>query len=148
MIKRISFDEILPVWRDHLWVGRVSEIKPTNGLKYLGGYDRSIEEYNPSFFGVFIDDKCVGVNSGHATAENEYRSRGLFVFPEYRKNGIAQKLLRVISIQAKIEKKGILWSLPRLTALSTYKKFGFNIVSNWVHDLEFGPNVYVMVDIS
>ena len=143
-IKQITWEQILPIWRDHLWEGRKTEIKPTSGLKFLGGFDKSIEDNVPTFFGAFIGGECVGVNSGHATNEEEYRSRGMYVMPDHRHKGISQCLLKTVEIQAKIEKKITLWSMPRESSLPAYKKFGFDVVSDFFDDMEFGPNCFVV----
>ena len=142
--KYTTFDEILPIWRDHLWKGRKTDIKPTNGLKFLGGFDKEIEKNTPTFVGAYINNKLVGVNSGHATNDSEYRSRGIYVLPEYRGQGVAQELLQSIEDQAVVEKKVTLWSMPRASALKTYEKFGFEVVSDYFDDMEFGPNCYVV----
>lgn len=144
ILELIDWQTILPIWRDHLWKGRVTDIKPTNGLKLMGGYDQKIELYHPTFFGVYIDGKCVGVNSGHATSKTEYRSRGIFVFPKYRGREISQKLFQAVENQAKFEKKTTLWSMPRSSAFRSYEKFGFKRVSEFFNDMEFGPNYYAV----
>lgn len=144
MIKTISFSEILPIWHDHLWPGRETEIKPTNGLRYLGGYDKSIEVYEPIFFGAYYNDELVGVNSGHRTSSYTYRSRGIYVFPKYRGRGISQDLFRDTQYQAISEKCHIMWSMPRMSAIRSYLKFGFKQVSEPFGDMEFGPNCYVV----
>jgi len=145
MIKKITFKQVYPIWKNHLWLGRVSEIKPTNGIKYLGGWDKEIEDNIPTFFGAFIGDKCVGVNSGFKTDENYYRSRGIYVFPEYRRRGLAQNLLTAVQGQAYAERCKYLWSMPRQSALSTYEKFGFVRSSEFFDEkVEFGPNCFVV----
>jgi len=147
MIRLIDWDTILPIWRDHLWKGRLTVIKPTNGLKFMGGYDNRVEEYSPIFVGAFLGDKLVGVNSGHATSKSEYRSRGIYVFPNYRGRGLSQQLFQGVEDQAKIEKKTILWSMPRASSVRSYEKFGFKIVSDYFDNMEFGPNCYVVKEI-
>jgi len=144
VIKRISWDIIYPIWKDRLWKNRVSKIKPTNGLGFLSGYDKTIEDNIPTFFGAYKKEKCVGVISGHSTSAIEYRSRGIYVFPECRKRGIAQKLFQSIEEQAVQEDRTILWSMPRKKAISTYLKFGFEIASLYFCDMEFGPNCFVV----
>jgi len=140
----ISFEEMLPIWTNNLWIGRKTQIKPTNGLKFLGGYDKSIENNTPTFFGAFINDECVAVNSGHATNDYEYRSRGVYVMPEYRRQGISQELFKATEDQCLKENKKILWSMPRVSSLQAYEKFGFNVVSDFFDDMEFGPNCFVV----
>jgi len=99
IINKITFDDILPIWKDKLWPGRESEIKPTNGIKFMGGFDKEIENNTPTFFGAFINDELVGVNSGFGTGIYSYRSRGLYVEPEHRKQKIAQSLLLAVKDQ-------------------------------------------------
>jgi len=147
MIKKISFSEVLPIWRDHLWPGRKSEIKPTNGIKFMGGFDKEIEKNIPTFFGTFDGKKLIGVNSGHATNDYEYRSRGIYIFPEYRRQGISKHLFRAVELQAIKEKKNTLWSMPRASSLEAYIKFGFSVVSEEFNDMEFGPNCFVFKDL-
>lgn len=145
MLKKIEWETIHEIWRDYLWKGRVSAIKPTNGLKLFGGYDKEIEKNTPTFFGVFIADKCVGVNSGHATGNTQYRSRGIYVFPEYRGKGFSQILFQAIETQGRSEGKHVLWSMPRESALPAYERYGFNQVSKMFDEgMEFGPNCYVI----
>jgi len=145
MLKKIEWETIHKIWRDHLWKGRVSAIKPTNGLKLFGGYDKKIEDNTPTFFGVFHGDKCVGVNSGHITGNTQYRSRGIYVFPEYRGKGFSQMLFQAVETQGRAEGKDVLWSMPRESALPAYERYGFHQVSEMFDKgMEFGPNCYVI----
>ncbi len=145
MIQIVNWDIVLPIWRDKLWPGRKSEIKPTNGIKFMGGFDKRIESNIPTFFGAFIGNECVGVNSGFKTDENYYRSRGLYVNPDHRKTGISQILLYAAQGQAHAENCGVMWSMPRESALSAYKRFGFEKVSAMFDEnVEFGPNCFVI----
>jgi GNAT superfamily N-acetyltransferase len=145
VVHKITFEDVLPIWRDYLWPGRKSEIKPTNGIMFMGGYSKDIESNTPTFFGIYKDNMLVGVNSGHITGLKEYRSRGIYVHPYYRKWGLAQKLFKAVEDQAKYEGCDILWSMPRSSALQSYQKFGFGIVSKlFDKNVEFGPNCFVM----
>lgn len=144
-VKQIKYPEILYVWRNKLWVNRKSEIRPTNGMKFLGGYEKELEQYSPTFFGVFLGNELIGVNSGHATSYDEYRSRGIYVSSRYRRTGVAQLLFRATEEQAKKENKHILWSMPRKKAIGAYLRFGFERVSRYFNEgVEFGPNCYVV----
>ena len=144
-IEHITFDEILPFWKI-LWSHIDFEITPKHPRLLLKGYDeRIIVNYNwkPTFFGVIKDDQIVGVNSGFRTNDDQYRSRGLFVIPELRMNGIATKLLQAVYDQAKKEECKIIWSYPRYEAIHVYLKFGFQKVSCFETN-EFGTNCYVI----
>ena len=82
-------------------------------------------EFTPTFWGAFYNDKLVGVNSGHMCIDKLYRSRGLFVFPEYRGFGIGQKLLMKTIAQAIHEKAIVCWSYPKNTAERSYHMQNF-----------------------
>ncbi len=145
MIKEISFDEIKKFWELHLWGNRRSTIEPVSAMAYLGGFDNDIFKYTPTFFGYFINDQLVGVNSGFLTSPKTYRSRGIFVLDQYRGHNIAQQLLQVTERQGKKEGATKIWSMPRRHAMRTYEKFGFEQRSPYFDEgVEFGPNCYVV----
>lgn len=146
VITTIDFDTILTIWKNHLWINRTSAIEPTSAMTYLGGYDLKNMGYTPTFFAYYVGDTIAGVNSGHMCFVRQYRSRGLYVFPEYRKKGIGTELLLASVEQAKLEKAKFVWSYPRFTAKNTYEQAGFTIASSW-QDSEFGMNAYYKVDI-
>ena len=100
IVKKITFDEIFSIWDNYLWKGRKSKIEPTNPIKFMGGYDKTIKYNTASFFGVVDKGKFIGVNSGFATDSNLYRSRGLYVHKRWRRRGIATLLLKATEKQA------------------------------------------------
>ena len=111
----------------------------------MGGFDASIEDNIPTFFGMYIRDELIGVNSGFKTGEYEYRSRGLYVKPEYRRKLIATMLLEATQMQAIRENAKMIWSMPRKTAVQTYLSFGFKQSSKFFDEnVEFGPNCFVV----
>lgn len=147
--KRIlTFEDVLPFWKQ-LWYPK-EDIQKRSGRLLLFGFDRSIitnDDIEVSFFGVEVDGKIVGVNSGYSPMPYEYRSRGLFVLPEYRRRGLAQILLQAVYDKGKESKCLTLWSIPRKTALEAYRKFGFKILSAFF-DGEYGLNCFVMKGIN
>ena len=149
VISKVDFDIILEVWKQQLWPNRKSEIRPLNSMQFLGGIDMSIyEKYVPSFWAVFDNDNIIGVNSGFATNDISYRSRGIFVWPDYRRKGVAQLLFDQIDKQATHENKTVCWSIPRKTALPAYEKAGYVKCSEFFDEgMEFGPNCYVMKEL-
>ena len=96
------------------------------------------------FWGVFMDNMLVGVNSGHRSSEVEYRSRGIWVDPSYRKTGVAQMLFEMTQHQARIEQCEMIWSIPRKTALKAYTKFGFQTVGDYFGTETADANIYVI----
>ena len=148
LTRKISFETILPIWQNELWPNRQSAIEPMSAMTwpFEGSHepiDMSIFDYTPTFWGVYIDDKLVGVNSGHRTANVQYRSRGIWVDPDYRGRGIAQMLFSMTEHQALVEGCLLVWSIPRKTALSSYTKFGFETVGGYIETETADANIYV-----
>lgn len=146
----VDFETILPIWKEKLWPNRESEIKSMSSMMYQGGYDMSIyEKYEPTFFAVYnVVNEIVGVNSGHRTSNDLYRSRGIWVDPRYRGNGIAGVLFCSLFGQAMKEKCKAVWSVPRKDALQAYEKVGFKKTSDFFDEgMEFGPNCYVYTEL-
>jgi len=146
--KRITFDDILLIWSTHLWPDRESAIEEVSAMTWPfegspDPIDMRIFDYKPTFWGAYIDNKLVGVNSGHRTTTNHYRSRGIWVDPTYRARGIAQMLFAMTEHQAILERCEIIWSIPRKTALSSYTKFGFETVGGYMETETADANIYV-----
>jgi GNAT superfamily N-acetyltransferase len=145
-VKEITFKEITPYWK-MLW--KDSVIRRKSGVLLLNGFDETMnsnEKVIPTFFGAFQNDKIVGVNSGYSPQEIQYRSRGLYVLPEYRRQGVAQQLLHATEGQGKREGKLLFWSMPRQEAINAYLKFGFKQVSKF-YEMEYGRNCFVIKTI-
>lgn len=148
MIKRIPFEYIYPIWKDKLWPDRLSDIETHSALTWPfegepDSIDMNIFNYEPTFLGVFMDNKLVGVNSGHRTADHQYRSRGIWVDPDYRMHGISQQLFAATQQQAVEEQCDMIWSIPRKTALKAYTKFGFETVGDYFGTETADANIYV-----
>ena len=146
MIKKISFDEILPIWQNHLWPDRVSDITANSAMCFMGDYDLVNMATIPTFFAYIIDGEIAGVNSGHMCKDNQYRSRGLFVFEKFRGKGLGTILLKATIEQARQEKATMCWSYPRDTSWGTYEKAGFIIASDFEIS-ETGNNAYCVINL-
>ncbi len=152
--QQITFEQILPIWQNKLWPNRVSKIETHSAMTWPythpnQPYSMDVFIYPATFFGIFNQDKLVAVNSGHLTTQQEYRSRGLWVDPDYRGMGLAQIILLATIDQAKKEGAKMIWSIPRLTALTAYERVGFKTVGDRVDEgVEFGPNIYCTYSIS
>jgi GNAT superfamily N-acetyltransferase len=141
IIKKISWEEILPIWQTKLWPKSVrqSPIEPNSAMCFFKQWQtnddgvRELNEYydlenmkfTPTFWGCFDGDKLIGVNSGHMCINKEYRSRGLWVDPEYRGVLLGTKLLMKTISQGYHEGAVLCWSYPRLESWHTYQKAGF-----------------------
>jgi len=152
-IKKITFDEILPVWRNKLWPDRESKIEPNSAMCFykqnkthpdldhihLEKYDLRNMETEPTFWGAYDGNKLIGVNSGHMCFGKMYRSRGLYVDPDYRHAGLGKKLLLKTIAQGVHEGAILVWSFPKLDVWNkVYKKVDFQITS---HSWNFRPEV-------
>lgn len=146
MIIKITFEEIFLIWSEYLWPGRVSRIEPVSAMLYLQGHDLKNYNYEPTFFGYYVGTELAGVNSGHMCCDLSYRSRGLFVFPEYRKKGIATSLLLETIQQGSKEYAKFVWSLPKKDSWSAYSNAGFILSSDWINT-ETGTNAFCKKDL-
>jgi GNAT superfamily N-acetyltransferase len=146
--QQITFEQILPIWRDKLWPNRVSAIETHSAMTWPSShpkqpYDMNVFNYPVYFFGIYDQDKLIAVNSGHLTTDTEFRSRGLWVDPLYRGQKLAQRILTSTINQAVASGADMIWSIPRLTALRAYERVGFKTVGDVVDQgVEFGPNIY------
>tara|TARA_R110001592_G_scaffold1805_14_gene10889 strand:- start:539 stop:1000 length:462 start_codon:yes stop_codon:yes gene_type:complete len=146
-IERLDFDTIKNIWGKELWPNRSSAIESHSAMTwpFEGNpepIDMNIFTYKPTFLGAYIDNSLVGVNSGHRTSEDQYRSRGVWVDPNYRKRGVSQMLFLMTAHQAKVEGCDMLWSIPRKTALPAYTKFGFETVGGFIATETSEANIY------
>lgn len=139
IIVPIGWPEVKQIWSEHLWpdrkdINRMSSMSDAHNLDkniFKAKYNTSESNYQPYFFGCRIDNILVGVNSGHQTSDTHFRSRGLFVLPNYRRLNIGTELLLATIKKAQQQKCKIIWTMPRKTALATYENVGFIKKSDW-----------------
>ena len=141
MIITITFEEIYSIWNTQLWPTRQSNIETHSAMNFLGGYNMKNMISTPTFFAYKLGNKIVGVNSGHLCHDNSYRSRGLFVFTEYRKQGIGKILLLATIDKGRDECADYVWSYPKQSSWLTYEAAGFNLASIWEQS-ELDLNAY------
>ena len=145
----ISWKTILNIWEGQLWPNRKSKIETHSTMTWpfrntQPQYDMTVFNYMPYFIGVYDKDKLIGVNSGHKTSEKHFRSRGLWVHPSYRKKGVAQLLFSLTEEAAMREGAEMIWSVPRKTALSAYKRFGFETEGGFFSTETSDENIYAV----
>jgi GNAT superfamily N-acetyltransferase len=132
MLELITWEDILLIWKNELWPDRISPIEATSAMCYLNDYDMDNMLTTPSFFGYIVDNKIVGVNSGHSCPKSKsYRSRGLWVHPDHRGRGIGQQLLKATIAKGFDEGNTMVWSYPRKTSWNTYAAVGFSLDTEW-----------------
>lgn len=141
MLMASSFERVLPIWRDHLWPGRLSKIEATSCLSPDGSIDLSFKQSPVDFWELNTEANIVATLSGFSTGVSDYRIRGLWVHPKYRGRGLSQSLLVAARLRAIELGKSSMWSLPRESALGAYRKFGFLQAGPFTSEkFEFGPN--------
>lgn len=147
LVSVVPYETILPIWRDKLWPGRTSPIEPFSAMTLDRDYDMAFAETDRWFLAGYEDGEIVAVNSVHIAGENACgdlmaRSRGLWVDPKCRGKGYGAKILHRSCEVAAMYGAAIVWSFPRKTSWKTYERVGFQQLSDWLEDGEFGPNCY------
>lgn len=147
LITEISYDDILPIWREHLWPNRTSPYETHSAMTwpYTSDiiYDMDIFNYPAIYWGFYDNDQLCGVNSGHATSDTEYRSRGLWVDPLWRSEGVGTTLLTKTLDHAKDLGYSMIWSLPRVSSVGAYYRAGFVDIGSQVKTETSDANIYV-----
>lgn len=147
MIKEIDFTTIKSIWQENLWPDR-NDITPLSNMRYKDTPNLAISyTYTPIFFAYYVGNDIAGVNSGHCSSRFHFRSRGLFVFPQYRYNNIGKTLLEYTIKLAITKNKKYCWSLPRKTALKTYLNAGFEQTSEFFETETSEQNCYVIKEL-
>ena len=148
MIKEIDFETILPIWRDKLWPDRISPIESHSAMLYLfTEHDMGNFLLPAWYYGYYVNNELIGVNSGHLCVDGSVRSRGLWVCLNYRGNGYGKQLLIATIDKARIHKATSIWSLPRKSSWSTYKSAGFVLTSDWQKTETSEANAYCYLEL-
>ena len=135
------FEEILPSWRDHLWPERQSPIEPISWLNHRAEVDSSVPSHAEPIFFVMKDlhGKTCAVVSGHKTDPFMFRSRGLWVHPDWREKGVGTVIMRALENEARSLGSKVIWTMPRQSAAHFYEKNGFSLEKQ-IEGFEFGPH--------
>ncbi len=139
----IGFDEIKKVWENFLWPERQSAIEPVSWISPQGLIDMEMKLGEPTFVGMFdFEKKLQGVVSGYSTSSDYYRSRGLWVSPDYRQKGVGRLLMSQLMTHARQEGHAYIWTMARHSSVGFYQKAGFETYKQ-TDQYEFGPH-YLM----
>ena len=143
MIADINYETIFPIWRDDLWPNRNSPIETHSAmLHFYTEYDMGNFLLPAWYLGYYVNDKLIGVNSGHMCVDGSTRSRGLWVNPAFRGKGIGKQLLEVTIEKAKEYNATSIWSMPRKSSWPTYESVGFVLTSGWKRSETSEANAY------
>ena len=139
-----TFEEVAPVWQQHLWDSKY-KFESTSSMLFLGGYDVEIpKKYTPFFWKAVCDNELAGVVSAHQTSSKHFRIRGLYVFEKFRRKTIASDLILLGYEKASTFDVDIIWAAPRKTNVSLFEKMGFERKSEPTSEgFLYGPNCYV-----
>ena len=144
-IININFEDIKQFWESKLWPGR-ENIEDRSAMLHLTGHDMKNFELQVFYLGLEIDEKIIGVNSGHICGDGSFRSRGLWIDYEYRGLGLGVYLLESTIDVGKINNSTFCWSFPRKSSWSTYKKAGFYLTSEWSESETSSANAFCKYD--
>lgn len=147
-VRFICLTDLLHVWENYLWPNRTSPIELTSAIKYGKfpyEYDTTYMDMPCMSLGIFVNGEIAGVNSYHRTG-NSVRSRGLYVFEEFRGNNLGARLLAETINQARLSGFEYVWSMPRMSAYRAYSRAGFNQTSDWFKTETSNANCFVRTE--
>ena len=144
-VEKATWAEVKMIWDTKLWPERDSE--PVTSMVYLGGYDMSLKDEEPTFFKMVSDHGLtVGVNSIVRTGRLEFRSRGLWVHNDWRYLGLGRGLLEASKTEARKLGGKVMWTMPRDSALPAYESVGF-VRTTPFFEADYGSNCYALCSL-
>ena len=153
-VEEISFEEIKEVWEKELWPDKKNGVAKANewtwewsvirSKRKLGKDKQMAKEVEPTFIGIRSGQELVAVNSCYYSNTQGmfkyWRSRGLWVHPNFRGQKYSSVVLIWCLEYAKRKGGHWMWTVPRESALPAYKSAGFVQQSDWFEDGQYGPN--------
>ncbi|WP_240032219.1 GNAT family N-acetyltransferase [Psychroflexus aestuariivivens] len=97
-------------------------------------------------FGAFFDSEIIGIlsifkkNCIEIESSKQFQLRGMAVSSEFRKQNIGKKLLVFAESKIKETQPSWIWCNARSSAVSFYKKSGYEIISEEFLIPEVGPH--------
>lgn len=148
-IKRLKYTDLEKVWKESLWVGR-QDIESRSAMQINSGYDMRNMEGKLWCYGavIGIHYEIIAVNSMHLCGDNSMRSRGLWVNPNFRRQGYGAAMLEYAIAAARREGCPYIWSYPRKTSWSTYESVGFKLTSEWGASDTSPENAFCKLDLN
>lgn len=150
-IRALGFDDVSPLWHK-AWPDNPANVKPVNTATFMftygiNGYDSRIPFGEIHFYGAFVEGLLVGVNSCYKSTPTYWmRTRGLYVEPEFRGNGIGGQLIDHGLALASEYKCSYLWGYPRCTSWPLWKSKGFKATGK-ITTFDYGPHVWAYATV-
>lgn len=146
-IEKCTFNEIKEIWSTQLWPLRKSPIESISWMDPLGNFNSEYARQTPYFWSVQnSSSQILAVLSGHSTPGFGFRSRGLWVDPQHRRQGFATKLMKQLILFATDSDHTEVWTLPRISSWPFYESQGFQILKK-TEDYEFGPHYFARLPL-
>ena len=139
-IKEISFEEILPTWKNFLWPERISVIEEVSCIDQSGKIDVSIRQFSSVFFGCISNEELTGVISCHPISRDIMRIRGIYVFQIHRNKGLGRQLISKVIEFSHNRRFQKIFGLVREKNEQYFEGAGFYTYSN-TDAFEYGPHV-------
>lgn len=124
--ENLDFIKLITKFDNYLWK-KYPELK----LNYWGN---NIIEINPNVVIIYLDNKAVACGCFKKYDVNSVEIKRMFVSPEARGNGFAQKILHELELLA--FQKGYSYSIletlyKQEEAIALYQKVGYSIIDNF-----------------
>lgn len=151
-ISKLSWDDVLPIWKQQLWPTRTSPIETHSAMTWPfegnpAPYDINIFNYPVTYLGAIQDGKIIGTFSGFKTTDTQYRLRGAWVDAAYRKQGVLTSIIHELHSQAIAEGAKMVWCTPRKSSYSLYLKLGYTTRGDFFGSETSDANIYVTKEL-
>ena len=142
-----DFLTVLPIWKQYLWPKRIEPIRSRSTMLFKAGMD--VKAFSAEVFFVKLEknQKIVGVCSGQRTQDQEFRSRGLWVAKEFRRQGLASQLFVFVEQEAKKRGANHLWTLARHSAKEFYLAMNMKDCGK-TYEFEYGPHFWMSKNLN
>lgn len=142
IVSETDFKTVFRFWRNCLWPHRREPIEPTSALLFKKGIDMDYQSAEVFFKKIELKGLIVGVCSGQRTSFKEFRSRGLWVSPRFRRKKIGTKLFQSIEKEAQKRDGSRLWTLARYSSKHFYLSMEMK-ESGRTSEFEYGPHFWM-----
>lgn len=143
IVSNTDFKTVFPFWRDYLWPLRKEPIEPTSALLFKKGINMDYQSVEVFFRKVEMKDCIIGVCSGQRTGQKEFRIRGLWVSPRFRRKQIGTKLFQTVEKEALKRGGSLLWTLARHSSKQFYLSVKMKDAS-MTNQFEYGPHFWML----